>query len=111
MPARNGEERRAIATIAALSRSVRESGAERLAAANAAYRDGFNRRHECEMCGVVEIDQALTLEEIARRGAASYRVHMRRLALRRDRNRRVAAELEAEADAADEELASVAAAG
>jgi len=105
MPARNAEDRRAIASIAALARSSRTTGASMLEAANARKRDQFNVRHECAMCGVMEIDQTLPPEEINRRGYAAYRLHMRRLALLRDRNRRKAAELEAEAAAADAELA------
>lgn len=108
MPARNAGERRRIAQIAALSRSATETGAERLAAANTAYRDSFNTGHECNLCKRIDVDQALPAEEIARRGEALYRLHMRRLALKRDRNRRIAGELEAEAEAADEELARVA---
>ncbi len=110
MPARNPEERRQIATIAALSRSARESGADRLAAANNGYRASFNVRHECVLCDLIEIDQTLPEEEIVRRGEALYRLHMRRLALRRDRSRRLAAEHQAAAAAADAELASIAAA-
>lgn len=110
MPARNARERSQIARIAALSRSATESGRERLAAANKAYRDSFNRGHECNVCKLVTIDQGLPADEVARRGAALYRRHMQALALKRDRNRRVAAELEAEADAADEELAGIASA-
>jgi len=111
MPARDATERHRIAQIAALSRSATESGSERLAAANTAYRDSFNVGHQCSVCKRrIDIDQALPPEEIARRGEALYKLHMRRLALRRDRNRRVADELQAEADAADVELARVAAA-
>lgn len=107
MPARDPAERSAIAAIAALARSATESGADRLARANAAYRESFRVRHQCETCKLVEIDQTLPAEEIARRGEALYRLHMRRLALRRTRSRRLAAEHQAAADAADAELASV----
>jgi hypothetical protein len=107
MPARDPAERRAIAKIAALSRSATEDGRERLAKANATYRASFNVRHECAMCKPVDIDQSLPPEEIARRGEALYKLHMRRLALRRDRSRRLAAEHQAAADAAEAELASI----
>ena len=110
MPARDTAERRRIAQIAALSRSATETGTERLAAANTAYRDSFNTGHECSLCKRIDIDPSLPPEEIARRGEALYKLHMRRLALRRDRNRRIAGELQAEAEAADVELARVAAA-
>lgn len=110
MPARNASERRAIASIAALSRSASESGRDRLAAANTAYRASFNVRHECNVCKLIEIDQTLPADEIARRGEAVYKLHMRRLALRRDRSRRIADEHLAVAEAADNELARIAAA-
>jgi len=95
MPARDPGERRAIASIAALSRSATESGADRMAAANRTYRESFLAGHACALCKPVEIDQALPAEEIARRGEALYRLHMRRLALRRTQNRRQADELAA----------------
>ncbi len=107
MPARNPRERSQIARIAALSRSATESGKDRLAAANTAYRDSFKVSHECNLCKLVEIDQTLPAEEIARRGEALYKRHMQALALKRDRNRRIAAELQAEADSADNELATL----
>lgn len=110
MPSRNASERRAIASIAALSRSANESGRDRLAAANDAYRASFNVRHECNVCKLIEVDQTLPADEIARRGEAVYRLHMRRLALRRDRSKRLAAEHLAAAEAADEEMAHIAAA-
>jgi hypothetical protein len=109
MPARSADDRRAIASIAALSRSAREGGADRLAAANRAYRDSFNRGHKCAMCPPVEIDQGLPADEIARRGTALYKIHMRRLALKRTRSQRLAAELAA-IEAADAGLAGLAAA-
>lgn len=108
MPAKNAAERRAIASIAALSRSAKESSGDRLAAANRAYRASFNLGHACNACTPVEIDQELPAEEIERRGTALYKRHMRALAHRRDRNRRLAEEHQAEADAADAELARVA---
>lgn len=110
MPAKNAEERRRIAALGGLTRSARESGKDRMAAANAAYRDSFNLGHACSVCKEIPIDQTLPRDEILRRGEALYKRHMRALALRRDRNRRIAEELQAAADAADEELARVAAA-
>jgi hypothetical protein len=95
MPARDPEERRAIASIAALSRSATESGADRMAAANRVYRESFNAGHSCQLCKAVTIDQALAPAEIARRGEALYRLHMRRLALRRSQHQRQADELAA----------------
>lgn len=108
MPARDPAERKAIASIAALSRSATESGADRLTAANRTYRDSFNTGHACSLCKAIEIDQTLPADEIVRRGGALYQLHMRRLALKRTQNRRRADELMAQADEADAELARVA---
>lgn len=105
MPAKDAGERRQIARIAALSRSARESGKERMARANEVYRTSFRRGHQCAVCRPEEIDQSLPPEEIARRGEALYRLHMQRLARRRDRSQRLAAEYQEAADIAGEELA------
>jgi hypothetical protein len=110
MPARDPAERKAIASIAALSRSATTSGADRLATANRTYRDSFNLGHSCSICKAIEIDQTLAPDEISRRGEALYKLHMRRLALVRTRNRRRADELLAQADEADAELARIASA-
>jgi hypothetical protein len=116
MPARDPEERRAIASIAALSRSATETGADRMASANRTWRETFSRGHSCSVCKKhIAIDQALPAEEIARRGDALYRLHMRRLALVRTQNRRkadeqleAALEAKAAAIAADGELSRLA---
>lgn len=109
MPAKDPSERRALASIAALSRAATTSGADMLGAANSKYRDSFNTSHTCDMCGTVTIPQDLPADEIERRGHAAYRAHMRRLALRRDRAHRNAADAIAEAEAAEAELAEIAA--
>lgn len=109
MPATDAAERRQIAQIAALTRSVTEDGRERIRLAQQAYRDSFKIRHECPMCGVIEIPQDLPADEISRRGKAAHRVHMQRLALRRDQSRRTAAAATADAEAAEHELADIAA--
>ncbi len=105
MPATSPQDRRAIAAIPALRRAARESGAERLEEANRTYRASFDRGHECALCKLIEIDQTLPSDEIARRGEALYKMHMRRMALKRTRGQRAAAELAA---IEDEELARVA---
>jgi hypothetical protein len=117
MPARDPDERRQIASIAALSRSATETGADRLAAANRAWRASFRQGHQCAHCKKAVIDQTLPEAEIGRRADALYRLHMKRLALARSQNRRRADErlnaaIEAEglAAAADAELADVASA-
>jgi hypothetical protein len=118
MPARDPEERRAIASIAALSRSASESGADRMATANRTWRESFNEGHSCSVCKKhIAISQALPAGEIARRGDALYRLHMRRLALVRTQGRRkaderleAALEAEAAAIAADGELTRLASA-
>lgn len=105
MPARDAGERRQIAKIAALSRSARESGKDRMARANEVYRTSFRKGHECAVCRRVDIDPSLPPEEIARRGEVLYRLHMQRLARRRDRSQRLTAEYQEAADIASEELA------
>src|SRR5580693_7454843 len=109
MPAKDPGERRALATIAALSRAATTSGADMLEPANNAYRNTFNTGHACRLCPAITISQDLPREEITRRGYALYCLHMRRLALDRDRNRRLAAAATAEADQADAELTAIAA--
>lgn len=100
MPASNPTERRMIASIAGLARSSNETGAEMIAAAHKTYRDSFRVRHECALCGLVEIDQELPKEEIERRGQAAFRAHMRRLALKRSQASRHAHEADGLADIA-----------
>jgi hypothetical protein len=109
MPAHDPGERSTIARIAALTRSAKSSGAERMEAAQAAYRKSFTVRHECNLCGLVEIDQSLPAEEIGRRAQAAFRAHMQRLAYHRgraQRNAAAAAAVIAEVDAELDGLAS-----
>jgi len=98
-------ERSARATIAALARSANEpNGAAMLEAANATYRKSFYSRHECTLCGVVEIDPALPEKERVRQGDAAYRAHMLRLSRRSARLRSGIEVLTAHADQIDAEL-------
>lgn len=72
--------------IGGLARSAKEpSGAAMLEKANKAFRDSFDVRHECDLCGVVEVDQALPAKERQRQSAAAYRAHMSRISRARTR--------------------------
>jgi hypothetical protein len=51
-----------------------------LAPANQAQTDGFYSRHECKMCGLVEIPPDAPADERQRRGDAAQRAHHLRLA-------------------------------
>ena len=71
--------------------------------ARRSFRDSFETRHQCGLCGTVEIDQALPAADRRRMAEAAYRAHMTRLSHRRDimRGRAAAAAdaaLEAEAE-------------
>lgn len=93
-------------SIAALTRVAREGGTKISKPARAAFLDGFKRRHECALCGVIEIDQGLPEAERDKASAAALRVHFTRLAQRSAIARRRARVHDAEADAAEEQLAS-----
>jgi hypothetical protein len=97
MTSRDAVERRWIASMGGLARSATATGTERMETARSAYRQSFNLGHKCRVCRLVKIDQTLPPDEISRRGAALFRLHMRRLRLRADKNRRLAEQLDAEA--------------
>lgn len=104
MPSQN-EDRSAHARIAAFSRSAREPSGEAMTkTARNAYRDSFKVRHECKLCGTVEVDQDLPAKEIARIAEAAYRAHMTRLSHRREVMRNRAEQATAAAEEADEQL-------
>lgn len=72
------------AQLAALSRVAREpSGTAMTETARRAFRDSFDLRHECKLCGTIEIDQDLAPAERRRQADAAYRAHMTRLSHRR----------------------------
>src|SRR5260370_42502405 len=76
MPSSNSE-RSQHAQLAALSRVAREpSGTAMTETARRTYRDSFDTRHECKLCGTVEIDQSLAPAERRRQAEASYRAQI-----------------------------------
>jgi hypothetical protein len=89
------------ATIAALSRSAKTPGDEISAPARSAFLDSFHTRHECELCGVVEIDQSLPKAKRKKMADAALSAHMRRIA----RKSRIARQVSREQEALGKELA------
>lgn len=73
-------QRRANATIAALTRAARTDGRAISAPGRAAFLASFETRHECKHCGIVEIDQSLPPDQRARATRAAMSAHFRRLA-------------------------------
>jgi hypothetical protein len=98
-------ERSRHARIAALTRSANEpSGTAMTARARESFRDSFLTRHECDLCGLVEIPEGTPDAERQRRADAAYTAHMTRLSQRAAVARRRAAGHLAEADQAEAEL-------
>lgn len=93
-------------SIAALTRVAREGGTKISKPAREAFLDSFKTRHECDLCGVIEIDQELPEAERDRASDAALRVHFTRLAQRSALARRRARVHDAEAEAAEARLAS-----
>lgn len=76
-------ERSENARIAALTRSSREpSGTAMTAAARRKFWDGFETGHECSVCELIVIDQALPAAERQRQVAAARSAHFSRMARR-----------------------------
>jgi hypothetical protein len=73
-------QRRASATIAALTRAARTDGREISAPGRAAFLASFQTRHTCKHCGTIEIDQSLPPDQRARAARAAMSAHFRRLA-------------------------------
>jgi hypothetical protein len=73
-------QRRANATIAALTRAARTDGREISAPARKAFLDSFETEHRCRHCGTVKIDQSLPPDQKARAARAAMSAHFRRLA-------------------------------
>lgn len=78
----NADLQRMQRQIAALSRVATTPGEEISAPARAAFLAKFKTRHECGLCGVVEIDQSLTPAQRQTAVAAAISAHFRRMALR-----------------------------
>lgn len=70
------------ARIAALTRAATTDGGEISAPARAAFMKRFETRHECKLCGVIEIDQSLPPRQKQRAVEAAIRAHFTRLAAR-----------------------------
>jgi hypothetical protein len=73
-------QRRANATIAALTRAARTDGREISAPARRAFLSSFETQHHCTHCGTVTIDQSLPPDQRARAARAAMSAHFRRLA-------------------------------
>lgn len=97
-------QRRANATIAALTRAAKTDGREISAPARARFLEKFQTRHACRHCGVIEIDQSLPPEQRARAARAAMSAHFRRLAAASRLARFTAARITEQAEQADEEL-------
>jgi hypothetical protein len=83
-------DRRAIATIAAHVRWAQADGRAATQGMRDKYRASFRVSHECALCPLVAIDQALPEAEIARRAENLRRAHYGRLARRSAKRRKVA---------------------
>lgn len=90
--------------IAALTRVARVGGRKISAPARAGFLAKFDTRHECALCGVIEIDQTLPLAEQAAAAAAAKSAHFRRMAQQRNKKRGRVDELEAQMAREDEAL-------
>lgn len=93
-------------SIAALTRVAREGGSNISRPAREAFLDSFKTRHECDLCGVIEINQELPRAERDKASAAALRVHFSRLAQRSALARRRARVHDAAAAEAEARLAS-----
>lgn len=92
------------ARIAALTRAATMDGSEISAPARAAFMERFKTRHECKLCGVVEIDQTLPPKQRARAVQAAITAHFTRLAARPRIARMRARQLYRSAQQAEAEL-------
>lgn len=70
------------ARVAALTRAARTDGSEISAPARKAFMDRFETRHECKLCGVIEIDQTLPPKQRQRAIQAAISAHFVRMARR-----------------------------
>jgi hypothetical protein len=97
-------QRRANATIAALTRAARTDGREISAPARRAFLDRFATEHRCKHCGTVTIDQSLPPDQRARAARAAMSAHFRRLAAASVAGRSAMARIGDMVDAAEEQL-------
>lgn len=97
-------QRRANATIAALTRAARTDGREISAPARKAFLESFETEHRCGRCGTVTIDQSLPPEQRARAARAAMSAHFRRLAAVSVAGRSAMARIGGMVDVAEEQL-------
>lgn len=93
------------ARVAALTRAARTDGSEISAPARKAFMDRFEVRHECKLCGVIEIDQTLPPRQRQRAVQAAITAHFTRLARRTRVARNRAARASVAAEKVKNELA------
>lgn len=71
------------------------------------FDDSFDTRHECKLCGVVEIPQDIPAKERRRMAEAARSAHYTRMSHRRAVMRGRAAKAKAAAETAEAELAEL----
>jgi len=97
-------QRRANATIAALTRAAQTDGREISAPARKAFLASFETQHSCKHCGVINIDQSLPPDQRARAAKAAMSAHFRRLAAVSVAGRATLERIGGMVDAAEEQL-------
>jgi len=97
-------QRRANATIAALTRAAKTDGREISAPARRAFLEKFETEHTCDRCGTIRIDQSLPPEQRARAVKAAISLHFRRLASVSVAGRHAIQRLDDTVSAAEEQL-------
>jgi hypothetical protein len=97
-------QRRANATIAALTRAAQTDGREISAPARNAFLAKFETQHHCRHCGTITIDQSLPPDQRARAVKAAITLHFRRLAAVSVAARSTMTRLDGMAAAAEEQL-------
>lgn len=97
-------QRRANATIAALTRAARTDGREISAPGRAAFLRSFETEHTCTHCGTIKIDQSLPPDQRARATKAAISAHFRRLAAVSVAGRSAMSRIDTMVTAAEEQL-------
>ena len=97
-------QRRANATIAALTRAAQTDGREISAPARRAFLKKFETEHSCRHCGTIRIDQSLPPDQRERAVSAAISLHFRRLASVSVAGRHAMDRLDDTVNAAEEQL-------
>lgn len=97
-------QRRANATIAALTRAAQTDGRTISAPARAAFLEKFKTEHTCTHCGTVKIDQSMPPDQRDRAVSAAISLHFRRLAAVSVAGRHTIQRLDDTVSAAEEQL-------